>query len=98
MNYRTYRIDCDKITDWESFHAVSVSVFEFPEYYGRNMNAWIDCLSDFDSPVVIQLEGAKSFQSRCQEIYAAIVECSSFINWRMIEAGDEPLIFLSIND
>jgi len=95
---QTFRIDCDMVTDWDSFHAVSALVFEFPDYYGRNMDAWIDCVSDFDSPVVIQLERAESFRNRRPEIYAAIVEGSSFVNWRMIEAGDKPLVFLSMND
>ena len=41
----TARLNGELFTDWESFHTVSAEVFGFPEFYGRNMNAWIDCLS-----------------------------------------------------
>ena len=34
-----------KITDWKSFHDECAAVFGFPDFYGRNMNAWIDCLT-----------------------------------------------------
>jgi RNAse (barnase) inhibitor barstar len=46
------RLDCDRITDWESFHAVFAEVFGFPSFYGRNMDAWIDCMSYLDKPEV----------------------------------------------
>ena len=42
------RMDCDRITDWESFHSLFAEVFGFPDFYGRNMNAWIDCMSYLD--------------------------------------------------
>ncbi len=42
------RLDCDRITDWESFHSLFAEVFGFPDFYGRNMNAWIDCMSYLD--------------------------------------------------
>ena len=44
------RLDCDRITDWDSFHAVFAEVFGFPNFYGRNMNAWIDCMTYLDDP------------------------------------------------
>ncbi|WP_198291405.1 barstar family protein [Methyloversatilis discipulorum] len=37
------KIECDRITDWPSFHDEFNRVFQFPAFYGRNMNAWIDC-------------------------------------------------------
>ncbi len=38
-------LSTEHITDWETFHAECARVFGFPQFYGRNMNAWIDCLS-----------------------------------------------------
>ena len=92
------KIDTDGITDWDSFHDTFARVLDFPGYYGRNMNAWIDCVSDRDVPFVLQLDNAKSFRSRCPEIYAAVVECSAFSNWRDVESGGEPVIFLAFAD
>jgi RNAse (barnase) inhibitor barstar len=102
-------IDTTRITSWDSFHDVCEEAFGFPGFYGRNMNAWVDCLSSLDAPdegmssvhapsggvVVIQLEHAKDFARRCPEQYAAIVECSAFVNWRRLERGQEPVLSLA---
>ena len=45
--------------------------------------------------VVLQCAGIKEFAARCPEQYAALVECSAFVNWRRIEKGDEPALALS---
>ena len=42
------RIDATRIGDWESFHAVFQAAMGFPDFYGANMNAWIDCMSYLD--------------------------------------------------
>ena len=44
------KLDTRQIKDWDSFHDVFARVFGFPEFYGRNMNAWIDCMSYLDDP------------------------------------------------
>jgi hypothetical protein len=102
-------LDTRRITDWESFHSVFAETFGFPDFYGRNMNAWIDCMTALDAPadgmttvhappghvLVLQLESVKDFVVRCPEQYAAIVECSAFVNWRRIELGYEPVLALS---
>ena len=41
----TARLNGELITDWDSFHTECEKVFGFPDFYGRNMNAWVDCLS-----------------------------------------------------
>lgn len=35
-------IPTNRITDWHTFHEVFAATLGFPDYYGRNMNAWID--------------------------------------------------------
>ncbi|NNE00267.1 MAG: barnase inhibitor [Pirellulaceae bacterium] len=98
MNIPVIKIETDVIANWDSFHDFFVRSFNFPDYYGRNMNAWIDCISDHTAPFVLQLDNAASFRARCPEQYAAIVECSSFVNWRNVESGFEPLIYLAFSD
>src|SRR5262245_17924374 len=44
------RIDTTKICDWASFHDVFSETFGFPDFYGRNMDAWIDCMTSLDDP------------------------------------------------
>ena len=38
-------LDTTRIHDWHSFHRVCAETFGFPDFYGQNMNAWIDCLT-----------------------------------------------------
>jgi Barstar (barnase inhibitor) len=106
---RVVRIDLDRIVDEPSFHAVFADAFGFPDFYGRNMHAWIDCMSCVGDPrsgmtavhsepghvLVLHCLGAKSFAARCPDLYAALVECAAFVNWRRIEKGDEPVLALS---
>ena len=103
------RIPTDRIKDWDTFHAVFSEVLGFPDFYGRNMNAWIDCLTSVDSPedgmtsvttgpgdvLTLELEPAKEFAARCPELYHAVVEGSAFVNWRRIETGRRPIVALS---
>ena len=103
------KIECDRITDWPSFHDEFGRVFKFPSFYGRNMDAWIDCMTSLDAPkdgmtsihcepgkvLTVELENVKPFMARCPEQYAAIVECSAFVNWRRIERGESAVLALS---
>jgi RNAse (barnase) inhibitor barstar len=102
-------IDTRRIIDWDSFHNLFAEVFGFPGFYGRNMDAWIDCMTWLDDPesgmtritvekndmLVLELQHVKDFMLRCPEQYAAIVECSAFVNYRRVEADDAPVIALS---
>jgi len=103
------KVVCDRITDWPSFQAEFNRVFQFPTFYGRNMNAWIDCMSSLDAPEEemtsthcesgkvppLVLDNVKSFMARCPEQYSAILECSAFANWRRIEQGEPPVLALA---
>ena len=49
--YRLYRFDCDR---WSSDQRALVEMgiaLEFPDYYGRNLDAFNDCLGDLEIPV-----------------------------------------------
>lgn len=73
------------------------------------MNAWIDCMSYLDSPeegmtsihcekgsfVVLEIPDAEDFKYRQPEQFEAILECSSFVNYRNLEAGENPVLMLS---
>lgn len=43
-------LDCNKFHDWPSFHEEFAKAFGFPDFYGKNMNAWIDCMTYLDDP------------------------------------------------
>src|SRR5689334_18972499 len=47
---RTVAIPVEKIVDWPSFHDVFKCELGFPDFYGSNMDAWIDCMTSVDTP------------------------------------------------
>ncbi len=104
-------IPADRIVDWESFHDVFDEALGFPGYYGRNMNAWIDCLTNADdaesgmvaNPVArgdlltLSLVDTAEFKRRCPEQFDALIDCTAFVNYRRREVGDGPLLALLID-
>jgi RNAse (barnase) inhibitor barstar len=101
------RIDGTAIKDWDSFYDVFAKAFGFPGYFGRNMNAWIDCMTNLDEDdmndvrvnpgelVCIRLDHADEFKACCPEQFQAFVECSAFVNWRRMELGQPPILVVS---
>lgn len=103
------RLDTREITDWETFHDLFYNRFRFPGFYGRNMDAWIDCMSYLDEPgagmtsvhvkpgevLLLHLDHVDEFRRRFPEAYNAIIECSAFVNYRKIEVSEPAVIALS---
>jgi RNAse (barnase) inhibitor barstar len=88
-------IDASELANWESFHAYFKKAVGFPEYYGNNMDAWIDCMSDEVELWVLNLSSINVLVSEAPEIYYSLVECSAFVNYRSIEGEGNPIIVLS---
>ncbi|MBK7585531.1 MAG: barstar family protein [Myxococcales bacterium] len=102
-------IDGSRITDWASFHDVFAEALGFPGFYGRNMNAWIDCMTSLDDAgagmtsihvppgqvLTLALDHVDDVVKRCPEIYEALVDCTAFVNWRRIDSGRDPVLALS---
>ena len=111
MRKRTVHIDGTQIHDRDSFHDEFARSLGFPGFYGRNMDAWIDCLTSADEDdgmlavcvgpggvLTLQIDGYAGFKKRCPELALALHECAAFVNWRRIEVGDEPVLALSITN
>ena len=102
-------IEAERISNWETFHDTFAETLGFPGFYGRNMDAWIDCMTCLDDPdagltsthvtggdvVVLCISGVDDFRRRCPEIYDALVECAAFVNYRRIEKGEPAVLALS---
>ena len=83
-----------EITDWPSFHEVFKTTLGFPHFYGRNMDAWIDCMTSIDraddgmSAITVEpgqlliMEIDDELRVRCPEQFIAVVECTGFVNRR----------------
>jgi hypothetical protein len=105
------KIDAGRIVDWDSFHDVFAEALGFPDFYGRNMDAWIDCMTCLDEPeaamsdvhappgsvVTLVLDNLSVFAARCPAQYEALVDCAAFVNWRRIEKGDPSVLVLAFN-
>ncbi|OAI55724.1 hypothetical protein AYO49_05230 [Verrucomicrobiaceae bacterium SCGC AG-212-N21] len=107
---RNITIDASRITGWDSFHDVFAETFGFPEFYGRNMDAWIDCMTGLDDApgeaitkftarvgdiVVICISSADQLKNQQSEIWDALVECTAFVNYRRIERDYPAILALS---
>lgn len=45
--------------------------------------------------IVLCISGVTDFKKRCPEIYDALIECSSFVNYRRIERDAPAVLALS---
>jgi hypothetical protein len=100
-------IDTKAIKDWDSLHTVCKKAFGFPDFYGRNGNAFIDCLSDLDSDdgitrfvlyrgetLTVELPGAYEFAGRAPEQAVALLAWIGAANARYVENGKPPRLAL----
>lgn len=100
-------IDTKKIMDWPSFHWVFQKALGFPDFYGKNMNAWIDCLSGLDDGSAmcrfalqrgemlhIEISNTADFLARLPEAFTELVTCTAFVNGRVRQAGNPPTVAL----
>ena len=89
------------IRDWDAFHDQSAAVFDFRAFYGRNVDAWIDCLTyvrDGDGmsrfalgpseALVIEVLDSETFKAQAAAIFDAFVESVAFVNQRQAAAGE----------
>jgi hypothetical protein len=111
MDSLLIRVPVENISDWPSFHEVFQETLGFPTFYGRNMDAWIDCLTSVDLPddgmsavtanpggtLILTIDNPFDFRRRCPEQYDALIECSAIVNFRREEGGEGPVIALLLN-
>ena len=103
----TVRLNTKQITDKASFHLVCEGAFGFPGFYGRNMDAWIDCMSYLtedaemtrfilseNEMLHIEITDTEDFNSRLPQVFNDLLACTAFVNQRYIKAGETTRISL----
>jgi hypothetical protein len=104
-------IPADRITDWESFHDIFTEALGFPSFYGRNMDAWIDCMAYADAPqdgmlkqavspgdlLTLKIDNAADFARRCPQQFESLIDCTAFVNYQRTEVGKSPVLSLLIS-
>lgn len=92
MTY-TATIDGTKFIDWDTFHEEFQRVMGFFDGYGRNMDAWIDCMYDMfinggltkfnlqtGDIFILKICDAEDFQRRCPEVFSELIACTALVN------------------
>lgn len=103
---RTVQIDGTRITDWPEFHDAFAQAFGFPEFYGRNLDAWVDCMTRLDEDfngvrlaqgelLMLQITDAAAMKDNAPQILSALFEMASFVNYRRVEIGQAPILIVS---
>jgi len=99
MNKHPVRMVTAQITGWDDFHETSKALFGFPDFYGRNMDAWIDCMSSLDEEGMtgcllsdggelrVEVIETEEFSRRLPEIFGAFIECTALVNRRYLDSG-----------
>ena len=102
-------IDVRTVRSWSDFHALFSRTLGFPDFYGGNMDAWIDCMTSLDEPedglseihapasgmLTLNIENAHELKANSPDIWVALNECAAFVNWRRMETGMSPVLALS---
>jgi hypothetical protein len=106
---KTVTLNASAMTDESSFHVEFQNVLGFPEFYGHNMSAWVDCIGFVDDPsagmstvsvapgemLVLRIENAGDFKRRCPGLWLTFLECAAFVNWRRMDRGGVAVVSVS---
>jgi len=96
-----------EIIDEAHFHAQCVSAFGFPEFYGNNIDAWVDCLSYLrddenmtkfrlkpNEVLEIVVQDAEAMKVQVPDLLEEITFCVAGINERYEDYGEKPALKL----
>ncbi|MBI3229391.1 MAG: barstar family protein [Burkholderiales bacterium] len=101
------QLDGALIKDWDSFHDECQRAFGFPEFYGRTLDAWVDCLSYLrdadgmtrfqlgtDEKLRIEILHAEQMRQQVPDILEEISFCIGGINERYGDYGEQAALEL----
>ena len=97
------------IDDARSFHSVFAEALGFPDFYGGNFDAWIDCMGYLDEPeaemtsvhvesgtqLTLHVLDSEHMKKTCPEVWLSLLECAAFVNWRRVSDGASPLLVVA---
>jgi len=74
-------VDVGSVTSHQELHSLLKDVFHFPDYYGKNWNAFDECIRDVELPARIEIVGLKALQARLPGEADLLQRCvSDFVN------------------
>lgn len=103
----TVHLDGAKLSDWPAFHRECRQAFGFPDYYGDNMDAWVDCMSYLrddegmtkfqlspDETLKIDISNTELMRKQAPDILSELEFCIAVINERYADYGEKPALEL----
>ncbi|MBQ8163782.1 MAG: barstar family protein [Clostridia bacterium] len=72
-----YIIDFTMVSSWRDIHTILAREFDFPDYYGRNWDAFWDCITDLilsSDGLNIEIIGIDEIYSRYKEDMDIFIE------------------------
>jgi len=104
------RIDARRLKDSAGLHAALNEAFGFPDEYGKNLDALVDCLTHLDDPKtrmsrVQQLPGQVALlvldhvdaNGKLSTQVRSLLDAIAFVNWRRLEKGQPPVLAVTYN-
>jgi ribonuclease inhibitor len=80
IDVRALRIDVRALETREALHEALARAFRFPNYYGRNWDAFEECIRDVKVPLQVQVVGIDALRTRLPREGDLLRQClSSFV-------------------
>ena len=95
---RNIEINLADVKTFDDFHNEVSSKLGFPEYYGRNLDAMHDCLTDIADEVEVVFTGVKECRAVSPEMSAYIDGLERMLNDTADECDNLTFIMLAEND
>lgn len=70
-------LDCSALADRETLHKTLERELGFPTWYGRNLDALHDCLTDFREPVRITLQNLDSLMNYGKKLLRVLQDAAA---------------------
>lgn len=100
--YRVVALDAATWRGAADFHDAARRAFGFPDYYGANFAAWIDCLGDLDVPhdggVAIQIRRFDSFVRADPRLAQMLLDSFESISRRFLVTGRRLITLVQSDD
>ena len=102
QHYRVDRFDCSAWFSESEMHQAFSSCLEFPEYYGRNIHAFNDCMSEIEIPHeggrVLVLNRYDYFAAKFPNIAWAVLDVMEITSRRLLLFGLRLIILVQSDD
>ena len=106
MHQPVVHISGRKLVDRNDFHGVFAEAFGFPDFYGRNINAWHDCMFSLETPtdrmstehapragtLAIQLDEYSRLKARRPDFIELVHDAAAFVNWAKLQEGEQAVL------